>query len=337
VLAFVTGSTGFVGSHVAKELATRGADLRLLVRKTSNLANVASLKSEHVTGDLTDPASLQRAMQGCEFVFHVAADYRLWTPDRKGPGLGSNAMYAVNVEGTRAIIAAAKAAGVRRVIYCSSVATMGFESSHGKPVTEADPVSLAEMIGHYKRSKFMAEQIALEAGKSGANVVVVNPTTPVGEQDIKPTPTGRIILDFLKGNFPAYVDTGLNLADVTEVANGHILAMERAVPGERYILGGEDLTLKQLLDKLAAITGLKSPTVKVPHAVAMGFAVFDEFITGRIRGKEPRATVDAVRMGRKKMFASSGKAERELGYKVVPVEPALRRAVDWFKQNGYVS
>jgi dihydroflavonol-4-reductase len=193
------------------------------------------------------------------------------------------------------------------------------------------------MIGHYKRSKFMAEQLALEAGKSGGNVVVVNPTTPVGEQDIKPTPTGRIILDFLKGNFPAYVDTGLNLADVTEVANGHILAMERAVPGERYILGGEDLTLKQLLDKLAAITGLKSPATRVPHAVAMGFAVFDEFITGRIRGKEPRATVDAVRMGRKKMFASSAKAERELGYKAVPVEPALRRAVEWFKQNGYVS
>lgn len=330
----VTGATGFVGSHVAKQLAAQGADLRLLVRKTSNLANIAQLKADHVTGDITDPASLQRAMQDCEFVFHVAADYRLWTPDRTG-----KEMYDANVGGTRNIIAAAQAAGVRRVIYCSSVATMGFEHAGkgAKPVTESDPVSLAEMIGHYKRSKFMAEQLALEAGKSGANVVVVNPTTPVGEQDIKPTPTGRIILDFLKGNFPAYVDTGLNLADVTEVANGHVLAMERAVPGERYILGGVDLTLKQLLDKLAAITGLKSPTTKVPHAVAMGFAVFDEFFTGRIRGKEPRATVDAVRMGRKKMFASSAKAERELGYKIVPVEPALRRAVDWFKQNGYVT
>jgi dihydroflavonol-4-reductase len=332
MLALVTGSTGFVGSHVAKQLAARGADLRLLVRKTSNRANIASLKADHVTGDLTDPDSLTRAMQGCEFVFHVAADYRLWTPDREGKD-----MYAANVEGTRAVIAAAQAAGVRRVIYCSSVATMGFDHANGKPVTEADAVSLDEMIGHYKRSKFMAEQLALEAGKSGANVVVVNPTTPVGEQDIKPTPTGRIILDFLKGNFPAYVDTGLNLADVTEVANGHIAAMERAVPGQRYILGGEDLTLKELLDKLAAITGLKSPTTKVPHALAFGFAVFDEFFTGRIRGKEPRATVDAVRMGRKKMFASSAKAERELGYKVVPVENALRRAVDWFKQKGYVT
>ena len=331
MLTLVTGATGFVGSHVAKQLALRGADLRLLVRKTSNRTNIESLKADRATGDLTDLESLKKAMRGCEFVFHVAADYRLWTPNRTG-----KEMYDANVGGTRNIIAAAQAAGVRRVIYCSSVATMGFEAAKGRAVTESDPVSLTEMIGHYKRSKFLAEQLALQAGKNGVNIVVVNPTTPVGEQDIKPTPTGRIILDFLKGNFPAYVDTGLNLADVTEVANGHILAMERAVPGERYILGGEDLTLKQLLDKLAAITGLKSPTAKVPHAVALGFAVFDELVTGRIRGKEPRATIDAVRMGRKKMFASSAKAEHELGYKVVPVEPALRSAVDWFKENGYV-
>ena len=331
MLAFVTGATGFVGSHVAKQLAARGADLRLLVRNTSNRANIDALKADRATGDLTDLESLKKAMRGCEFVFHLAADYRLWTPDRTG-----KEMYEANVSGTRNVIAAAQAAGVRRVIYCSSVATMGFESAEGRPVTEDDPVSMDEMIGHYKRSKFMAEQVALEAGKNGANVVVVNPTTPVGEQDIKPTPTGRIIVDFLKGNFPAYVDTGLNLADVTEVAIGHIAAMERAVPGERYILGGEDLTLKQVLDKLANITGLPSPSMKVPHAVAFGFAVVDEFITGKIRGKEPRATVDAVRMGRKKMFASSAKAERELGYKVVPVDGALKRAVDWFKANGYV-
>lgn len=331
MLAFVTGATGFVGSHVAKQLAARGADLRLLVRPTSRKENIVALNAEQVTGDLCDAASLKRAMQGCEVVFHVAADYRLWTPDPKE-------MYATNVEGTKAIIEAAQQAGVRRVVYCSSVATMGFSSgSNGKPVTEDDPVSLADMIGHYKRSKFMAEQIALEAGKKGANVVIVNPTTPIGEQDIKPTPTGRIILDFLKGNFPAYVDTGLNLADVTEVANGHIAAMERAVPGQRYILGGQDLTLKQLLDKLAVLTGLPSPTMKVPHSVALGFAVFDEIFTGRIRGKEPRATIDAVRMGRKKMFASSSKAESELGYKVVPVDDALKRAVEWFKANGYVA
>lgn len=327
MLIFLTGSTGFVGSHVAHALAAQGADLRLLVRPTSNTANIDSLKADRVTGDLRDPASLKSAMSGCEFVFHVAADYRLWTPH-------PHEMYQANVEGTRAIIQAAQESGVRRVIYCSSVATMGF-NANAVPVKESDPVSLANMIGHYKRSKFMAEQVALEAGKNGANVVIVNPTTPIGENDIKPTPTGRIIVDFLKKDFPAYVDTGLNLADVKEVARGHILAMEKAVPGERYILGGEDFTLKQLLDRLAAITGLPSPTMKVPHAVALGYAVFDELFTGRILGKEPRATIDAVRMGRKKMFASSAKAERELGYKIIPVDAALRRAVTWFKENGY--
>jgi dihydroflavonol-4-reductase len=212
---------------------------------------------------------------------------------------------------------------------------MGF-TDQPIPVKESDPVTIAEMIGHYKRSKFMAEQVALEAGNKGANVVVVNPTTPIGEADIKPTPTGRIILDFLKRKFPAYVDTGLNLADVHEVARGHILAMEHAKPGERYILGGQDLTLKQLLDKLAGLTGLPSPTTKVPHSVAYAFACFDEFFTGRLLGKEPRATREAVKMGRKKMFASSEKAVRDLGYKVIPIEPALQRAISWFKQHGYV-
>ena len=329
MLAFVTGATGFVGSHVARELAAQGAELRLLVRASSNTRNIEGLKAERVQGDLREPETLRRAMAGCEAVFHVAADYRLWAPEPRE-------MYLANVEGTRAIIAAAQAAGVRRVVYCSSVATMGF-NDRGVPVKESDPVALADMIGHYKRSKFMAEQVALEAGKAGANVVIVNPTTPIGEQDIKPTPTGRIVVDFLKRKFPAYVDTGLNLADVKEVARGHVLALEKARPGERYILGGEDLTLKQMLDKLAAITGLPSPTIKVPHAVAMGFAVFDELFTGRLLGKEPRATIDAVRMGRKKMFASSEKAERELGYKVVPVEGALRRAVEWFRANGYAA
>lgn len=327
--AFVTGATGFVGSHVARELAAQGAELRLLVRATSSVANLEGLNAERLVGDLRQPESLRQAMSGCEAVFHVAADYRLWTPDPRE-------MYQANVEGTRAIIQAAKEAGVSRVVYCSSVATMGF-NDRAVPVKESDPVTIGEMIGHYKRSKFMAEQVALEAAKAGANVVVVNPTTPVGENDIKPTPTGRIIVDFLKGNFPAYVDTGLNLADVKEVARGHIKAYEKAVPGERYILGGEDLTLKQLLDKLAAITGLPSPTTKVPHPVAMGFAVFDELFTGRLLGKEPRATVDAVRMGRKKMFASSDKAQRELGYHVQPVEDALRRAVEWFKSHGYAA
>ncbi|HZI56782.1 MAG TPA: hopanoid-associated sugar epimerase [Verrucomicrobiae bacterium] len=326
--AFITGATGFVGSHVARALAARGADLRLLVRSTSRTDNIADLQAEVATGDLRDPESLKKAMTGCDFVFHVAADYRLWVRDPEQ-------MYRSNVEGTRAIIRAAQESGVQRVIYTSSVATMGF-TREGHIAREDSPVSLREMVGHYKRSKFMAEQIALEAGRNGANVVVVNPTTPIGEYDIKPTPTGRIVVDFLKRKFPAYVDTGLNLADVKEVARGHLLAMEKARPGERYILGGQNLTLKQILDKLAELTGLPSPTMKVPHGVAMGFAVFDQFFTGMIMGKEPRATIDAVKMGRKKMFASSSKAEHELGYKVLPVEDALRRAIDWFQTHGYI-
>ena len=325
--AFVTGATGFVGSHVARALAEQGADLRLLVRATSRTENISNLRAEIAPGDLRDLASLRNAMSGCEFVFHVAADYRLWVRDPEE-------MYRVNVEGTRAIIKAAQDSGVRRVIYCSSVATIGF-AADGSIADESSPVSLEDMVGHYKRSKFMAEQVALEAGHGGANVVVVNPTTPVGEGDIKPTPTGRIIVDFLNRKFPAYVDTGLNVVDVREVARGHLLAMERAVPGERYILGSQDLTLKQILDKLSALTGLPSPTIKVPHAVAMGFALFDQFFTGTLRGKEPRATIDAVRMGRKKMFASSAKAERELGYRIVPVQDALRRAATWFQSHGY--
>jgi dihydroflavonol-4-reductase len=324
----VTGATGFVGSHVAQLLSVHGADLRLLVRSTSRTENIADFKAECVTGDLRDPASLRKAVQGCEFVFHVAADYRLWVRNPQE-------MYRSNVEGTRSLIRAAQEAGVRRVIYTSSVATMAFTGS-GRPAEESFPIALSDMVGHYKRSKFMAEEVALTAGRSGANVVIVNPTTPIGERDIKPTPTGRIVVDFLKRKFPAYVDTGLNLADVKEIARGHLLAMEKAIPGERYILGGENLTLKQILDKLAQLTGLPSPRVKVPHAVALGFAAWDQFFTGFLLRKEPRATIDAVRMGYKKMFASSAKAERELGYKIIPVEDALRRAVEWFQAHGYV-
>jgi dihydroflavonol-4-reductase len=325
---FITGATGFVGSHVARALAAQGAELRLLVRPTSRLDNIADLRAETAMGDLRNPESLKKAMAGCEFVFHVAADYRLWVRDPEQ-------MYLSNVEGTRALIQAAQQSGIRRVIYTSSVATMGF-TRDGHVAGEDSPVSLKDMVGHYKRSKFMAEQIALEAGNNGANVVMVNPTTPIGENDIKPTPTGRIVVDFLKRKFPAYVDTGLNLADVKEVARGHLLAIEKARPGQRYILGGENLTLKQILDKLSGLTGLPAPTMQVPHAVAMGFAVFDQFFTGKVLGKEPRATIDAVKMGRKKMFASSAKAERELGYKVMPVEDALHRAIDWFQAHGYV-
>jgi dihydroflavonol-4-reductase len=327
MLAFVTGATGFLGSHVAHVLAEQGADLRLLVRSTSNLKNLEGLNAETATGDLRDPASLQKAMAGCETVFHVAADYRLWVRDPAE-------MYRSNVEGTRAVLEAARKNGVRNVVYTSTVATIGF-TGNGHPADEDSPVSLAGMIGHYKRSKFMAEQVALEAGQGAMRVVTVNPTTPIGEQDIKPTPTGRIVVDFLKRKFPAYVETGLNLVDVRECARGHITAMEKGNSGERYILGGENLTLKQILDKLAAISGLPSPTVKLPYAVAYVAGAVDEMFSGRLLGREPRATIETVRMGKKKMWATSGKAERELGWKTIPVDGALRRAVEWFKANGY--
>jgi dihydroflavonol-4-reductase len=327
MLAFVTGATGFVGSHVARALAEQGADLRLLVRSSSDLRNIGDLRAERVIGDLRDPDSLKKAVSGCEAVFHVAADYRLWVRD-------PDEMYRSNVEGTRAILQAARESKVRRVVYTSSVATMGF-TSNGYLADETSPVSLADMIGPYKRSKFMAEEVAIEAAKAGTDVVIVNPTTPVGERDIKPTPTGRIVVDFLKKKFPAYVDTGLNLVDVAECARGHAGALEKGRSGERYILGGENLTLKQILDKLAAITGLPSPSIRVPYVLALATGVVDQVVTGYIRKREPRATIDAVRMGRKKMFVSSAKAERDLGWQMVPVEDALRRAVEWFQANRY--
>jgi dihydroflavonol-4-reductase len=326
--AFVTGATGFLGSHVARVLGEQGADLRLLVRSTSNLRNLEGIQAETATGDLRDSSSLEKGMSGCDTVFHVAADYRLWVRDPAE-------MYRSNVDGTKAILDAARKHGVRRVVYTSSVATVGF-TGNGHPADEDSPVSLADMIGPYKRSKFMAEQLAMEAGGSGMQVVVVNPTTPVGEQDVKPTPTGRIVVDFLKRRFPAYVETGLNLVDVRECALGHVVALEKGRPGERYILGGENLTLKQILDKLGEISGLPSPKVKLPYVFAFATGIVDEAITGRLLHREPRATVDSVRMGKKKMFASCAKAERELGWKIVPVEAALRRAVEWFQANGYV-
>jgi len=326
--AFVTGATGFLGSHVARVLGEQGADLRLLVRSTSNLRNLEGIKAETATGDLRDSSSLEKGMSGCDTVFHVAADYRLWVRDPAE-------MYRSNVDGTKAILDAARKNGVRRVVYTSSVATVGF-TGNGHPADEDSPVSLADMIGPYKRSKFMAEQLAMEAGGSGMHVVVVNPTTPVGEQDVKPTPTGRIVVDFLKRRFPAYVETGLNLVDVRECAVGHVVALEKGRPGERYILGGENLTLKEILDQLGEISGLPSPKVKLPYVFAFATGIVDEAITGRLLRREPRATVDSVRMGKKKMFASCAKAERELGWKIVPVEGALRRAVEWFQANGYV-
>jgi dihydroflavonol-4-reductase len=324
---FLTGATGFVGSHVARAAAEQGAKLRLLARKSSNLTQIEGLDGELITGDLREPKSYASALEGCDAVMHVAADYRLWVRDPE-------AMYAANVQGTGDLLRSAREAGVPRAVYTSSVATMGF-STDGTLATEDSPVGEADMIGHYKRSKYMAEQEAIKAAQAGQQVITLNPTTPIGSCDIKPTPTGRIVVDFLNRKFPAYVDTGLNLVDVDEVARTHVAALTVGQPGRRYILGGENLTLKQILDRMAAITGLPSPTMKVPHAVAMAFAFLDENIQGRLLGREPRATVEAVRMGRKKMFASSARAEAELGFRVLPVEQALRAAIEWFRAHGY--
>jgi len=297
---FVTGATGFVGSHVAQALAQQGADLRLLVRPTSRTENIDSLDGERVTGDLCDAELLRKAMSGCELVFHVAADYRLWARE---PG----EIYRSNVEGTRTVLEAAKAAGVRRVVYT---------------------------IGPYKRSKFLGEQVARDAARE-LDVTIVNPTTPVGEQDIKPTPTGQVIVSFLRRKFPAYVDTGLNLVDVAEVARGHLAAAEKGRRGERYILGGENLTLKQILDRLSTISGLPSPRIRLPYALALATGAVDTLLRSTLLRREPRVVLDSVRMGRKKMYASSAKAERELGWNIVPVDDALRRAVEWFRTHGY--
>lgn len=324
---FLTGSTGFVGNHVARAYAAEGAELRLLARSTSKLAAIEGLAAEVVVGDLREPESLRTALRGCDALVHVAADYRLWVRDPKE-------MYSTNVDGTRELLRIAQEENVAKVVYTSSVATMGFKTD-GTIVDESTSVSLADMIGPYKCSKFMAEQAAIEAARAGQHVMILNPTTPIGEGDAKPTPTGRIIVDFLNRKFPAYVDTGLNLVGVSEVARMHVVALERGTPGDRYILGGENLTLKQILDRMSAITGLPSPRMKVPHAIAMAFAFFDETITGKLRGKEPRATVEAVRMGRKYMFASSAKAERDLGFRVLPVYNAMRAAIEWFLANGY--
>lgn len=324
---FITGATGFVGGHVARSYAAEGASLRLLTRWTSRLDSLEGLDAEVVSGDLREPEKLRTALTGCDALVHVAADYRLWVRDPK-------AMYDTNVDGTRELLRLAREVGVQRVVYTSSVATMGFKED-GTIVNEETPVGLGDMIGHYKRSKFLAEQQAIRAAQGGQHVVILNPTTPIGPGDAKPTPTGRIIVDFLNKKFPAYVDTGLNLVDVAEVARMHVVALERGTPGERYILGGENLTLKQILDRMSSITGLPSPTMKVPHAVAMIFAFFDETIVGKMLDREPRATVEAVRMGKKMMFASSAKAERELGFQVLPIYHALRSAIDWFVTRGY--
>jgi dihydroflavonol-4-reductase len=318
----VTGASGFVGWHVARKLVGRGHQVRALVRPGRE---VRDLEVEPVTGDLRDPASLARAVAGCGLVFHVAADYRLWARDARD-------LYRSNADGTRNLLAAARKEGVERFIYTSTVGCVGVPN--GGAGSEDTPVSIDDMTGAYKRSKFLAEQAALEFAASGFPVVIVNPTAPVGDHDFKPTPTGRIVLDFLKGGMPAYVDTGLNLVDVDDAAEGHLLACEKGIPGERYILGCENLTLEQIFGRLEKISGRKAPRLRIPYAVAYAAGVATT-AWARLAGGEPRVPLDAVRMARKKMFVSNRKAVAELGLAPRPVDGALARAVEWFRANGY--
>ncbi|MBA4285615.1 MAG: NAD-dependent dehydratase [Xanthomonadaceae bacterium] len=325
--ALVTGATGFVGSAVARRLLAEGFKLRLLSRPHSDRRNLAGLDAMIVEGDLTDPASLKKAVKGCDAVFHVAADYRLWAPN-------PDELYRANVDGSRALVAAAHAAGVQRIVYTSSVAVLGIPKD-GRPGDENTPVTVADMIGHYKRSKFLAEEAVRELAGRGAPVVIVNPSTPIGPRDVKPTPTGRVVRDAASGRMPAFVDTGLNIAHVDDVAEGHWLAYTRGVIGQRYVLGGDDMSLKDILATIAGITGRRAPKIRLPHAAVMPVAHAAEFLA-RFTGRAPVATVEEIRMSKKRMYFSCAKARRELGYAPRPARLALEDAVAWFRDNGYL-
>jgi dihydroflavonol-4-reductase len=324
----VTGATGFVGGAVARELVRAGREVRLLVRPTADRRNLRGLPVEVAPGDVRDLDSLLRAAAGCAQVYHVAALYKLWVRHKQE-------IYACNVTGTDNVLKAARARGVEKVIYTSSVATLGLPGD-GTPGNEATPVSLADMVGHYKRSKFLAEQVALRYAAEGLPVVIVNPSTPVGAGDLKPTPTGKLVVDFLNGRMPGYVDTGLNLVDVEDVARGHVLAAEKGRVGEKYILGHENLTLRQILSLLAELTGRAAPRFKVPYALALGVAYADAALARLIPGREPFAPPVGVKLSKKKMFFDPSKAVGELGWDQTPVREALRKAVQWFAENGYV-
>jgi dihydroflavonol-4-reductase len=323
--ALVTGATGFVGAAVARALLREGWEVRALARKSSDRRNLRSIAVEIIEGDLADAVSLQPALAGCEGLFHVAADYRLGAFD-PAP------LYQTNVEGTRNILNAAREAGVRRVVYTSSVATIGIPKD-GSPGTESSPATLADMIGHYKRSKFLAEDVAREAARAGIAVVIVNPSTPVGPGDIKPTPTGQMVFDAAAGRMPAYVDTGLNIVHVDDVASGHLMAFHRGRVGERYILGGQDMTLREILVEIARLTGRKPPNVRLPAGLVMPIAYVAEGFA-RVTGRSTRITVEGVRMARKRMFFSSAKAVGELGYQWRAPTLAFADAITWFRDQG---
>jgi len=320
--ALVTGATGFLGWHVVQVLRQRGIAVRALVRRPEA---ARELDAELAPGDLRDADAVRRAVQGCGLVFHAAADYRLWVRD-------ATEMFRSNVEGTRNVLEAAARAGVERIVYTSTVGCIGFV--RGGLGDETTAVTLADMEGPYKRTKFQAEQVALEYARKGLPVVIVNPTAPVGEHDVKPTPTGQTIVDFLRGGMPAYLDTGLNVVDARETAEGHWLACERGRPGERYILGGENLTLQEIFERLSRISGRPAPRTQIPWGVAWVAGVVSTGLAG-LTGKEPRVPLAAVQMARKKMWVSHAKAERELGFKPSPAEVALRRSVEWFQSHGY--
>src|SRR5271166_1254370 len=322
----VTGAAGFLGSHVTRQLVARGESVRVLMRPSSNNRAISDLPLEYVTGDLRDAASLERAMNRVKRVFHVAADYRLWAKNPKD-------IYDSNVGGTKNLLAAAKKAGIEQLIYTSTVATIAVERP-GLP-NESTEAKLEEMIGHYKRSKWMAEQEVLREARSGFPAIVAMPTTPVGPWDWKPTPTGKIILDFLNGKMPGYVETGLNFVGVEECAAGHLLVAEKGKTGERYLLGAENLTLKQLLDTLAKITGLSAPGMKIPHGVALGVAYLESTLS-RLVGREPQIPVEGVKIAQHNMFVDASRAQKELGFQTGAVSAALERAVRWYQANGYV-
>lgn len=323
---FVTGATGFIGASIVRELLKDGCHVRVLARPGSDRRNLAGLDVEICEGDLRDRQALEHGLAGCEVLYHAAADYRLWT---RTPA----AMYAANVDGTRNILEAALRRGIARVVYTSSVGTLG-NPGNGTPGTETTPVTFADMVGHYKKSKFLAEREAEAFIARGLPLVIVNPSTPVGPHDVKPTPTGKIIVDFLNRRMPAYLDTGLNIIDVEDCARGHLLAARHGRVGEKYILGHENLTLREIFALLATLTGIPAPRVRLPHAPILMAAYVNEALA-RLTGKEPLIPLAGVQMAKKFMFFESSKATEELGLQRRPAVDALRRAVEWFRANGY--
>jgi dihydroflavonol-4-reductase len=325
---FVTGATGFIGGNLVRSLLSDGRQVRALIRPGSDRRNIAGLPIETVEGALEDQLYLAEQIAGCDAVFHVAAHYSLWAQDR-------DSIYRANVDGTINLLAAARASGVKRFIHTSSVAAIGVPPPNALG-TEETQTTLEELVSDYKKSKYLAEQAAIGAAREGLDVVIVNPSTPIGALDIKPTPTGEIILRFLQDRMPAYVHTGLNLIDVEDVAQGHVLALRRGRTGERYILGNRNLSLKEMLDMLAALTGKRAPRIAIPHSIPIAAAFIDEMILARL-GKRPRISFYAALMSRKAMYYDSSKAVRELGLPQTPVEKAMEKAVRWFEENGYVS